>query len=336
MSARRRFVTLALLVVVFALGIGGTWWLGERDTSSSSGSTDEAAEEPTTSTTAAEPTSTTEATLPPFEGWVNPKLVSRPWGDTVAGLLTFRGGPTRTYYGEGPVPSAPQVLWRYPGNGGMCSESSDQHGLRTWCGTGWTGEPAVFERDGRTWVVFGAYDRAVHFLDYTTGAEILPPFITGDLIKGSVTIDPDGYPLVYTGSRDSYYRVIAFDRGEPVELWRLSAKAVSPTKWNNDWDGSGLVIDDYLFEGGENSQWHIVKLNRAYGPDGLVTVDPQLVFNAPGWDDELMANLNNDEVSIENSVAISGNTMYFSNSGGLVQGWDITGVREGVPPDGPA
>ena len=63
---------------------------------------------------------------------------------------------------------------------------------------------------------------------------------------------------------------------------------MSPTKWNNDWDGSPLVIDDYLFEGGENSQFHVVKLNRDYGPDGRVTVAPELVFNTPGWDDELI------------------------------------------------
>ena len=48
-----------------------------------------------------------------------------------------------------------------------------------------------------------------------------------------------------------------------------------------------LVIDDYLFEGGENRQFHVVKLNRGYGADGIVQVDPELVFNAPGWDDEL-------------------------------------------------
>ena len=40
--------------------------------------------------------------------------------------------------------------------------------------------------------------------------------------------------------------------------------------WNDDWDGSGLVLDDYLFEGGENSQFHIVKLNRSTGADGKV------------------------------------------------------------------
>jgi hypothetical protein len=172
----------------------------------------------------------------------------------------------------------------------------------------------------------------VHFLDANTGQRILPDFPTGDLIKGSVTIDPDGFPLVYTGSRDNYFRVIAIDGDKPVELWKLSAKAVSPTMWNDDWDGAGLVIDDYLFEGGENSQWHIVKLNRGYDANGKVTVHPQLVFHAPGWDDQLLHDIGDKDVSIENSVAISGNTMYFANSGGLVQGWDISGVKQGRAP----
>src|SRR3546814_17906615 len=86
---------------------------------------------------------------------------------------------------------------------------------------GWTGQPAVFERqasDGttRTWLVFGAYDGAVHFLDAETGEELLPPFRTGDLIKGSVTVDPDGYPLVHTGCRDDRSRLLSIggDRSE--------------------------------------------------------------------------------------------------------------------------
>ena len=59
---------------------------------------------------------------------------------------------------------------------------------------------------------------------------------------------------------------------------------------------------------------------------------PELVFNAPGWDDELLSVIGDQDVSIENSVAISGNTVYFANSGGLVQGWDITGLAEGQTP----
>jgi outer membrane protein assembly factor BamB len=271
---------------------------------------------------------------PRFEGWSDPARVGKPYYDKVNGLLTFRGNPTRTYYGTGPVPrTTPRERWLFPRSGGLCSNSTDEHGTKEWCGNGWTGQPAVFERDGRTWVVFGAYDRAVHFLDAATGERILPDFPTGDIIKGSVTVDPDGFPLVYTGSRDNYYRVLAIDRGKPTELWKLSAKAVSPTLWNDDWDGSGLIIDDYLLEGGENSQFHIVKLNRGYGPDGKVTVAPQLVFNTPGWDDQLLRDIGDKTVSIENSVAVYGNTVYFANSGGLVQGWDLSGLKQGRKPE---
>jgi outer membrane protein assembly factor BamB len=256
-------------------------------------------------------------------------------GFEIPGLLTFRGGPSRSYYGEGPAPTRPEVLWSYPGqSGGMCAESSVGSETKVWCGTGWTGQPSVFERDGRTWVVFGAYDRNVHFVDYETGQDILPPFPTGDIIKGSVSIDGEGLPLVYSGSRDNKLHVIAIDRPQPTELWTLDAQAVSPTMWNDDWDGSPLALGDYLYVGGENSQFHIVKLNRTTDADGLVQVAPELVFNTPGWDDELLNALNTrtQDVSIENSVAYHEGVIYFANSGGLVQGWDVSGIADGGQP----
>ncbi len=288
---------------------------------------------PTTSsstTTTSTSTSTTTTTEAPYEGWVDPQSSGERWGDSVEGLLTFRGNPTRTFYGEGPVPAAPEVIWQFPDQA-MCSNSSTGSEVINWCGSGWTGQPSIFEYDNRTWATLGAYSRDVHFLDADTGERILSDFPTGDIIKGSVTIDPDGFPLLYTGSRDNFYRVIAFDGDEPRELWKLSAFDVSPTKWNNDWDGAGLVIDDFLFIGGENSQFHIVKLNRSYDARGMVSVDPELVFNTPGWDDELLAVVGGN-VSIENSVAISGNVVYFANSGGLIQGWDISGLDDGIEP----
>jgi outer membrane protein assembly factor BamB len=249
----------------------------------------------------------------------------------VQGLLTFRGNATRSYYGEGPVPTDPEVAWRYPERA-MCAESVDGGEARIWCGTGWTGQPVVFERDRTTWVVFGAYDRNVHFLDAHTGEQILPPFGTGDLVKGSATMDPDGFPLVYIGSRDGYYRVLAIDGDEARELWALWAHDVSPTMWNDDWDGAGLIRDDYLYIGGENSQFHIVKLNRGYERGGRVTVDPELVFNTPGWDDQLLRDIGDRNVSIEGSVTLVGDVVYFANSGGLVQGWDVSGLEHGREP----
>ena len=281
----------------------------------------------------------TTTTQPP-DYWVDPASVGQPWGSDSSGaaaeegaLLTFRGSPTRSYYGSGPVPESPRIAWSYPPSSQepMCSESSWLGSQVEWCGTGWTGQPAVVPYDGRTWVIFGAYDGAVHFLDAETGEQLLPSFQTGDLIKGSVTVDPDGYPLVYFGSRDDNFRIIAFDREEPEELWRMNAYDVERLSgnqlyWNDDWDSSALVIDDYLFEGGENSSFYIVKLNRGYDGSGLAEVSPEPVHVFPGWDEQLLEDIADEEISIESSAAIFKNTLYFANSGGLVQGWDISGL----------
>lgn len=285
-----------------------------------------------TTTNAPTTTMATTTTIPEPQVWVDPASSGQPWpGATTVGMLTFRGNPTRSYYGQGPVPrTAPSVLWRYPRDRQMCSDSTSEGVTKQWCGTGWTGQPNLWERpDGSTWVMFGAYDRAYHVLDAATGDEALPSLPTGDINKGSATLDPDGFPLYYAGSRDNLLRVVALDRAEPTVLWSLDAQSVNPRIWNDDWDGAPILVGDYLVEGGENSRLHVIKLNRGYGPDGLVTVAPELVFSAAGWDDQLLADIGDRKVSIENSVAIAGDIAYFGNSGGLVQGWDLSGYRDG-------
>ncbi len=240
----------------------------------------------------------------------------------------FRGNPTRTWYGTGPLPDeAPSVLWRYP-KSAMCGSSSVGGEFTTWCGTGWTGQPSVWVRpDGITEVVFGAYDKAVHFVNAETGEATRPKFQTGDIIKGSVSIDPDGFPLVYTGSRDNKFRIIALDREEPVELWSLDASAVKGI-WNNDWDSNPVILDDLLLEGGENGWFFIIKLNRGYDADGKVKVEPERIFETPSYNDELLAK-HGPNVSVENSVAVYGRRVYFGNSGGRILGFDFTDVEEG-------
>lgn len=254
-----------------------------------------------------------------------------PINTSFPGLTTFRGNAERTFYGEGPIPLRPKVLWRYPSSGSLCSTSTDQHGSRTWCGTGWTGQPnVVVHEDGAVEVRFGAYDGHYHFLDGTTGEPVRPDVVTGDLAKGSATSDPDGYPLYYAGSRDNLLRVIAMDRREPTVLWSLNASTSVPNPvWNNDWDGAPLVIGDYLLEGGENSWFYVIRLNRGYDDRGKVTVDPRIVKAVPGFDDELFAALPDSDVSIEGSVAFHEGVAYFANSGGLVQGWDVSRILDG-------
>lgn len=256
--------------------------------------------------------------------------VAGPINTSFPGLTTFRGNATRTYYGEGPVPEHPRILWRYPRTGGMCMSSVNLGVRKVWCGMGWTGQPNVIEHpDGRVEVRFGAYDGRYHFLDGRTGRPMRPDLVTGDLAKGSATSDPDGYPLYYAGSRDNYLRVVALDRKRPTVLWKLGADSAPDPVWNDDWDGAPLVLGDYLLVGGENSWFYVVRLNRHYDERGKVQVDPEVVMLVPGYDDRLLDELGDQDVSIESSVAFYDGVAYFVNSGGLVQGWDVSDVLRG-------
>ncbi|MDH3260595.1 MAG: PQQ-binding-like beta-propeller repeat protein [Acidimicrobiia bacterium] len=326
----RRSSALWLMV---AVGLAScTSWLGAgtdaiapTTTVSLINTTESAA--PTTSSTV----SSTTTTIPVREaGTVPGWTVGQAWG-SVRGLTMFRGNPTRTYYGEPPVPTNPDVLWSYPAGDSLCSRSNVAGTSTVWCGTGWTGQPVVYERtDGVTEVIFGAYDKKVHFLDGSTGLPTRAPFVTGDLIKGSVSLDPDGFPLLYFGSRDNKLRIVALDRPEPDLLWDLDASAVRGI-WNNDWDGNPVVLDDLLLEGGENSWFFIIKLNRGYDAAGFVTVQPERLIEVPGYTDDLISRVGSN-VSIENSPAVFDNRVYFANSGGRIVGLDLSEIAAGQAP----
>jgi outer membrane protein assembly factor BamB len=264
----------------------------------------------------------------------DPKGFTRPYPNAdVEGILTFRGNPSRSYYGKGPVPrTTPAILKRFPTDP-MCRRSENLGQTKVWCGMGWTGQPLIVEREGRRWAIFGAYDGHIHFMDAITGERILPDVETDDIIKGTPTMDPDGFPLVYSGSRDNYLRVIAIDRPGAAEvLYKLHSESVKPVLWNDDWDSSPLVFGDYLIEGSESSRFWVIKLNKRIGPDGLVQVDPKVVFTTEAWDQEALTASGDDHASVESSVAVYGNTVYFGTSLGLVLGYDLTGVQDGVPP----
>src|SRR5262245_2053558 len=67
-----------------------------------------------------QPSPTAPANLT-FQGWSDPAGVGQPFGTKVNGLLTFRGNPTRTFYGTGPAIRAnPTQLWAFPKNTTMC------------------------------------------------------------------------------------------------------------------------------------------------------------------------------------------------------------------------
>ena len=341
---RRRRLTLLGLATVTVLAVLVSINLDRRDATSAGPGGDRAADDGSDST-ADDPDGTSSTTEPEppagdrfrtkFKGFADPKGFLRPYPNaTVEGLLTFRGNPSRSYYGKGPVPrTQPTVLHRFPDEP-MCRTSVNLGETKVWCGMGWTGQPLIAERKDRRWAIFGGYDGNIHFMDALTGERILPDVVTGDIIKGTPTLDPDGFPLVYSGSRDNLLRVIAIDRvGQAEVLWTLDSESVAPNLWNDDWDSSPIVLGDYLVEGSESSRFWVIKLNRAYDKaTGLVTVDPQVVFTTPVWDAEVLAANGDEHASVESSVSVHRDTAYFGTSAGLIWGYDLSPLRSGGVP----
>ena len=279
--------------------------------------------------------------IPPEDAAPDPEPEPQ-WGDAVAGLLRFRGNLTHTSYGQGPLPTDPQVAWRFP-DSPMCiterttrqvtgedGQPTTEVSERIWCGTGWTGQPIVWDRDdGITEVIIGGFDGLVYFLDGDTGEQTREPFRTGFQIKGTGALDPDGYPLYYTGSRDGYFRVLALDREPVAEVWRMASHPQGV--WNNDWDGSPAIIDDVMYVGGEDSWFRAIQLNRSFDDDGQVTVDPEVLIEIPGFNSELFAAIGDRNVSIENSVAIDveRDRVVFANSGGRLLAFSLSALSRG-------
>jgi outer membrane protein assembly factor BamB len=340
---RRRRTLLALAVVSLVLLVGSV--VVDRTGSDEPSSSSPGGEEQTQTTdpsTVAEREREEDEPEPPegqlfetdYEGLADPAGFLRPYPNaTVEGLLTFRGNPSRSYYGAGPVPrTAPQIVHTFPEEP-MCRQSVNLGETKTWCGMGWTGQPTIVVREDRTWAIFGGYDGNIHFMDAETGQRILPDIETGDIIKGTPTIDPEGYPLVYSGSRDDLMRVIAFDRtGQAEVLWSLDSESVQPNLWNDDWDSSPIILDDYMIVGSESSRFWVIKLNRSYDEGGLVQVAPEVVFTDIVWDDEVLAANGDDHASVESSVAVYENTAYFGTSAGLIWGYDLSDLDGGRTP----
>ncbi len=267
---------------------------------------------------------------PPAAPWTVPDpgslLHGSPYGTDA--FTVFRGNPTRTFYGVGPVPRDPRVAWSAPDERRCSIEGDLEDGGREWCGIGWTGQVLLREdADGAVEVIVGAYDGGLHFHDGATGTETRPSVMTDQMVKGTGALDPDGFPLAVFGSRDGFLRVVALDREAPTELWRLGRHPQGV--WNDDWDASPTILDDVLHAAGEDGWFRMWRLHRAYGPDGLVTVDPELVLEVPGFDDELIARLGDRNVSIESSPAVTADRVYWVNSGGRVMGIDRVAALDG-------
>lgn len=160
----------------------------------------------------------------------------RPWGygkgsfapDT---LLMFRGNPAHTFYGTGPIPDAPRLIWKFR----TAEINNVVHGKPTkWAGTGWTGTASKLG----DYVYVGSAGGYVYCFEAFTG-RLVWAHRGGGMFKGSLCIYDN---KVYIGNTDNLLRCLDAATGRRV--WTFDT--------GKDLDSSPCVVDGRLYIAGEN------------------------------------------------------------------------------------
>jgi outer membrane protein assembly factor BamB len=266
------------------------------------------------------------------------------WGEArdysqVPGVLTFRGN----HYRSAPAYGAPRVVdkkltvqWTHPIH---AVESFDS----IWPGAGWTGQPLLVQWPQATKAAMGlpepfasdpdfvevlypVFEGLIHRLDLRTGAATKPAIEGSCPFKGTGSVDPRGYPLLYAGQGlpdlngtvcPWRYRVFDLVLNREVAGW-AGADPESPRAGWGAFDSSALVhpASDTLLVGGENGLVYKAKLNAAFDAAAAsVAVDPELTrlaYQAPS----------SARRGIEGSIAAYRNIFFTQDNDGVLAAWD--------------
>ncbi len=268
----------------------------------------------------------------------------------VPGVLSFQGGNLRdgASYGTSAISDKRlELVWSHETRVSTKREPGAKH--KNWGGgAGWTGQPAIVQwpaetrgamnllpqfaqQDGFVEVVQASLDGHVYFLDLATGQPSRSPTFhsfrseafdadtveVGHPIKGSVSIDPRGWPLLYVGQGIAEGPEFGFRLYSLIDGTRLHYQGGRDPKALRRWgafDSSALFDrnNDAMLVGGENGLVYRVELNTSFDPAApSLTIDPQverLLYTIQGAQDR--------KRGVENSIAAYKNIAWFADNGG--------------------
>ncbi len=261
-------------------------------------------------------------------------------GDTytdLKGVITFRGNNYRTGATYG---TANLVNQKFGESWQISTGSLQAPDGNVWTGSGWTGQPLIVEwepelrqqmnlydsareKDGLKEVIYPCMDGYIYFLDLDTGKKTRDPLNIGYTFKGTASLDPRGYPLLYLGSGyhsyqgDSRAFVISLIDGEILYTFG-NGDDFAHRAWSM-FDGSPLVDaeTDTLIYPGENGILYLIHLNSQYDPTaGTVSVDPDEVVE---WRYSTTRNGDKYWLGMEASPVVwNGNLILADNGGNLM------------------
>ncbi|SER92842.1 PQQ-binding-like beta-propeller repeat protein [Salipaludibacillus aurantiacus] len=250
------------------------------------------------------------------------------------GVLTFRGGPWRDRPSYGSISASSKMVleeqWEF----------TTGHNEEWGGGAGWTGQPAIIkwdeeirkvmnikeefkEKENFVEIIQGSLDGNIYFFDLESGKQSREPIKVQNPIKGSVSVDSRGYPLLYQGDgvprsddkkgEDNFgFNIFSLLNGEL--LHHIDGRDEYAHREWGAFDGSALINreTDTLITGGENGIFYNIKLNTVFDKgEGSISISPEEQKMRYEIED-------NDYQGIENSVAVYKNMAFFADNGGSI------------------
>lgn len=254
------------------------------------------------------------------------------------GIPTFRGDNLRNNAAFGTADIVEKKI-----NLSWSADSTNLPG-GIWEGSGWTGQPLVvrweestrkllkrnpekLNKEGLVEVIYATLDGHIYFLDLADGKPTRDPVNIGMCFKGSGSLDPRGYPLLYVGSGDENVegkrpRLFVISLIDGSVLYEYGHEEALAYRQDNDrwcaFDSSPLVDaeTDTLIWPGENGLLYTFKLNSKFDKTaGTVSVSPDKPVCARYL--AARSNQQNYWLGFEASASIVENYLYVSENGGL-------------------
>lgn len=253
----------------------------------------------------------------------------------IEGILTFRGNNYRNTAAWGRVKleeTRLEKLWDF-------NTSYSSFGG----GGGWTGQPAVVrwpeeirkimnikdkfkDIQDFTEVIFASLDGKIYFFELNSGEQTREPINIKNTIKGSVSVDPRGFPLLYAGqgineSGKLGFRIFSLIDGR--QLYFLSGYDSFAYRGWGAFDGSPLINrdTDTMIIGGENGLLYRIKLNTDFRSlERSISISPEVSkyhYKIEG----------SRYQGIENSIAVYDDTAYFADNSGSVQALNLSSLK---------
>ena len=269
------------------------------------------------------------------------------------GVITFRGNNYRNAPNWGTASVTEGKLKK------MLQKQTGSTGK--WAGSAWTGQPLVVKwpeqtrknmktlypdfrsKPDFTEVILASVDGNIYFMDAETGAKTRNFIRLRAPTKGTASLDPRGYPMLYVGQglqsdgdatkcANMAYRAVNLITGEVKTLWTYQRKDPFAYRGWQAYDSSALIDakTDTLIEPGENGIIYTVKLNTKYDENaGTLTINPdkpvKYRYSTPA--NESRDKKNAGRWGIENSAAAWRNYLFFTDNAGLLQCLDLNTMK---------